>query len=141
MMNTYKGVTSTRLAYCRFAKPHLVVDVLHFTGPGMEVLLDPLRPNNSSLDATRIVAPGILHLAGGNCPGWSLTRAIVYDLSSSVNASRSNVTVLATGGTIASQGTSNTETVGHSVGLGVKRLVEAVPEPLVHLKYQLLPGL
>ncbi|KAF7192655.1 L-asparaginase 2-4 [Pseudocercospora fuligena] len=53
-----------------------------------------------------------------------------YDLSTPINASLPNVTIFATGGTIASQGTSNTQTVGYSVGLGVEQLVDAVPEIL-----------
>ncbi|PPJ56384.1 hypothetical protein CBER1_00668 [Cercospora berteroae] len=57
-------------------------------------------------------------------------RAVAYDFSSSVNSSLPNVTIFATGGTIASQGTSNTQTVGYSVGLGVQELVDAVPELL-----------
>ncbi|KAF2214649.1 hypothetical protein CERZMDRAFT_82595 [Cercospora zeae-maydis SCOH1-5] len=57
-------------------------------------------------------------------------RAITYDFSSSLNSSLPNVTIFATGGTIASQGNSNTQTVGYSVGLGVQDLVDAVPELL-----------
>ncbi|RVX75215.1 hypothetical protein B0A52_00567 [Exophiala mesophila] len=52
------------------------------------------------------------------------------DIQSPINASLPNVTIFATGGTIASQGTSNTQTVGYSVGLGVQQLVDAVPEIL-----------
>lgn len=52
------------------------------------------------------------------------------DIQSSINTSLPNVTIFATGGTIASQGTSNTQTVGYSVGLGVQQLVDAVPEIL-----------
>lgn len=52
------------------------------------------------------------------------------DYQTSINASLPNVTIFATGGTIASQGTSNTQTVGYSVGLGVEALVDAVPEIL-----------
>jgi L-asparaginase len=52
------------------------------------------------------------------------------DVQSIVNASLPNVTIFATGGTIASQGTSNTQTTGYSVGLGVQQLVDAVPEIL-----------
>lgn len=48
----------------------------------------------------------------------------------SINASLPNVTIFATGGTIASQGTSSAQTVGYQVGLGVKALVDAVPEVL-----------
>ena len=52
------------------------------------------------------------------------------DIRSAINASLPNVTIFATGGTIASQGTSNTQTVGYSVGLGVQQLVDAVPDIL-----------
>ncbi|KAJ4989162.1 L-asparaginase 1 [Stagonosporopsis vannaccii] len=52
------------------------------------------------------------------------------DIQTPVNASLPNVTIFATGGTIASQGTSNTQTTGYSVGLGVQQLVDAVPELL-----------
>lgn len=52
------------------------------------------------------------------------------DVQTTVNASLPNVTIFATGGTIASQGTSNTQTTGYSVGLGVQQLVDAVPEIL-----------
>lgn len=52
------------------------------------------------------------------------------DIQTPINASLPNVTIFATGGTIASQGTSNTQTTGYSVGLGVQQLVNAVPEIL-----------
>ncbi|KAJ9645770.1 hypothetical protein H2201_003648 [Coniosporium apollinis] len=52
------------------------------------------------------------------------------DVDTPQNASLPNVTIYATGGTIASQGTSNTQTIGYSVGLGVQQLVDAVPEIL-----------
>lgn len=52
------------------------------------------------------------------------------DIQTPVNASLPNVTIFATGGTIASQGSSNTQTVGYQVGLGVQQLVDAVPEIL-----------
>lgn len=52
------------------------------------------------------------------------------DLQTPINASLPNVTIFATGGTIASQGSSNTQTVGYQVGLGVQQLVDAVPEIL-----------
>lgn len=52
------------------------------------------------------------------------------ELDTPVNASLPNVTIFATGGTIASQGSSNTQTVGYSVGLGVQALIDAVPELL-----------
>ncbi|SMR57353.1 unnamed protein product [Zymoseptoria tritici ST99CH_3D1] len=59
-----------------------------------------------------------------------LRRDDTYDLSTPVNASLPNVTIFPTGGTIASQGTTNTQTVGYSIGLGVQQLVDAVPELL-----------
>lgn len=40
------------------------------------------------------------------------------------------MTIFATGGTIASRASSNTQTTGYSVGLGVQQLVRAVPELL-----------
>jgi L-asparaginase len=52
------------------------------------------------------------------------------DIETPKNASLPNVTIFATGGTIASQGSSNTQTVGYQVGLGVQQLVDAVPEIL-----------
>lgn len=52
------------------------------------------------------------------------------DIQSPINSSLPNVTIFATGGTIASQGSSNTQTVGYQVGLGVQQLVDAVPEVL-----------
>ncbi|KAF1993058.1 L-asparaginase [Amniculicola lignicola CBS 123094] len=52
------------------------------------------------------------------------------DIQTPINASLPNVTIFATGGTIASQGSSNTQTVGYQVGLGVQQLVDAVPEIL-----------
>ncbi|KAL6710411.1 hypothetical protein ACN47E_009357 [Coniothyrium glycines] len=55
---------------------------------------------------------------------------IRQDIQTAINASLPNVTIFATGGTIASQGTSNTQTTGYSVGLGVQQLVDAVPEML-----------
>lgn len=53
-----------------------------------------------------------------------------YDLITPVNGSLPNVTIFATGGTIASSGTTNTQTVGYQVGLGVEQLVDAVPDIL-----------
>lgn len=50
------------------------------------------------------------------------------DVQTSINASLPNVTIFATGGTIASQGSSNTQTVGYSIGLGVQNLIDAVPD-------------
>ncbi|KAM3418838.1 hypothetical protein BST61_g4802 [Cercospora zeina] len=52
-------------------------------------------------------------------------RAVTYDFTSSLNSSLPNVTIFATGGTIASRGTSNTQTVGYTVGLGVQDLLVA----------------
>jgi L-asparaginase len=52
------------------------------------------------------------------------------DIQTPVNASLPNVTIFATGGTIASQGSTNTQTVGYSIGLGVQQIVDAVPEIL-----------
>jgi L-asparaginase len=55
---------------------------------------------------------------------------IRQDVRTPINASLPNVTLFATGGTIASQGTTNTQTTGYSIGLGVQQLVDAVPEIL-----------
>lgn len=55
---------------------------------------------------------------------------IRQDVQTAINASLPNVTIFATGGTIASQGTTNTQTTGYSIGLGVQQLVDAVPELL-----------
>lgn len=52
------------------------------------------------------------------------------DVETPVNSSLPNVTIFATGGTIASQGSSNTQTTGYSIGLGVQQLIDAVPEIL-----------
>lgn len=52
------------------------------------------------------------------------------DIQTPINASLPNVTIFATGGTIASQGSTNTQTTGYSIGLGVQQLVDAVPELL-----------
>src|SRR4051812_28471412 len=52
------------------------------------------------------------------------------EVQTPINASLPNVTLFATGGTIASQGTTNTQTTGYSIGLGVQQLVDAVPEIL-----------
>lgn len=52
------------------------------------------------------------------------------DVQTAINASLPNVTIFATGGTIASQGSTNTQTTGYSIGLGVQQLVDAVPELL-----------
>jgi L-asparaginase len=52
------------------------------------------------------------------------------DIQTPINASLPNVTIFATGGTIASQGGSNTQTTGYYIGLGVQQLVDAVPELL-----------
>lgn len=55
------------------------------------------------------------------------------DASTVFNSSLANVTIFGMGGTIASVGSSSTETVGgvgggYSVGLGVEQVLEAVPE-------------
>lgn len=50
------------------------------------------------------------------------------DVVTPYNASLPNVTIFATGGTIASKGSSDTQTVGYNVGLGVKDLIDAVPQ-------------
>jgi L-asparaginase len=52
------------------------------------------------------------------------------EVNAPYNASLPNVTIFATGGTIASKGSSNTQTVGYSIGLGVQDLIDAVPEIL-----------
>ncbi|KIV92971.1 hypothetical protein PV10_04221 [Exophiala mesophila] len=52
------------------------------------------------------------------------------ELDNPFNASLPNVTILATGGTIAARGTTNTQTIGYSVGLGVQEIIDAVPEIL-----------
>lgn len=52
------------------------------------------------------------------------------DIQSPINSSLPNVTIFATGGTIASLGNTNTQTTGYSIGLGVQQLVDAVPELL-----------
>lgn len=58
-------------------------------------------------------------------------RAVTYDLSTPINATLPNVTIFATGGTIAGQATSNTQTTGYKIGgLGVEQLVNAVPQIL-----------
>ena len=59
-----------------------------------------------------------------------LPLVIRQDIQTPINASLPNVTIFATGGTIASQGSTNTQTVGYQVGLGVQQLVDAVPEIL-----------
>ncbi|KAF3003480.1 hypothetical protein E8E13_004064 [Curvularia kusanoi] len=52
------------------------------------------------------------------------------DIQTPINASLPNITIFATGGTIASQGSTNTQTTGYSIGLGVQQLITAVPELL-----------
>ncbi|CAI6271480.1 unnamed protein product [Periconia digitata] len=52
------------------------------------------------------------------------------DIETPFNASLPTVAIFATGGTIASQGSTNTQTVGYSIGLGVQQLISAVPEIL-----------
>jgi L-asparaginase len=56
-----------------------------------------------------------------------------FDAETSYNSTLRNVTIFGTGGTIASVGSSSTETVGglgggYQVGLGVGQVLEAVPE-------------
>lgn len=58
------------------------------------------------------------------------------DVQSPINASLPNVTIFATGGTIASLSDTNTETVVETVGLGVQELVAAVPEILNYSNIQ-----
>jgi L-asparaginase len=60
----------------------------------------------------------------------ALPLIVRQDIQTPINSSLPNVTIFATGGTIASQGSSNTQTVGYQVGLGVQQLVDAVPEIL-----------
>ncbi|RMZ72577.1 l-asparaginase [Pyrenophora seminiperda CCB06] len=61
----------------------------------------------------------------------SLHRLFVgQDIQTPINASLPNVTIFATGGTIASKGSTNTQTTGYSIGLGVQELVDAVPDLL-----------
>jgi len=68
----------------------------------------------------RVAYPGL-------APRHLFTR---QDVQAPINGSLPNVTIFATGGTIASQGSSNTQTIGYSIGLGVEQLVDAVPEIL-----------
>lgn len=62
------------------------------------------------------------------------TSAAVPHVSSSCkghthqNGNLPNVTIFGTGGTIASKGTSNTQTTNYKVGVTIEALVEAVPE-------------
>lgn len=46
----------------------------------------------------------------------------------SFHAGLPNVTILATGGTIASRASSNTQTTNYKVGVGIEALLDAVPE-------------
>ncbi len=59
-----------------------------------------------------IVAVGVVALCGWN------------DM---LNATLPNVTILATGGTIASKANTNTQTTNYKVGLGIDALIDAVP--------------
>lgn len=72
---------------------------------------------------------GLAALAAAT-PTFVRAETSPYDLMTPVNGSLPNVTIFATGGTIASQGTTNTQTVGYQVGLGVEQLVDAVPDIL-----------
>lgn len=66
-----------------------------------------------------------------NLPRSGLHELFIrQDIQTPINASLPNITIFATGGTIASQGSSNTQTTGYSIGLGVQQLVDAVPELL-----------
>ena len=50
------------------------------------------------------------------------------ELDNAYNATLPNVTIFATGGTIAGQGTSSTQNGGYDVAASIRELVEAVPE-------------
>lgn len=73
---------------------------------------------------------GLTALAAASPLPVILERALDYDFSTTYNSSLPNITLLATGGTIASSGTTNTQTVGYSIALGVQQLVDAVPNVL-----------
>lgn len=87
----------------------------------MKLELSHLLPFAALVSASPIKAPSI------HAPSHLFAR---QDLQTPINGTLPNVTIFSTGGTIASQGTSNTQTVGYSVGLGVQQLVDAVPEIL-----------
>ncbi|KAF2836987.1 L-asparaginase [Patellaria atrata CBS 101060] len=73
----------------------------------------------------------LLFVASSASSPIDFPRLIVrQDIETPINASLPNVTILATGGTIASKGSTNTQTTGYSIGLGVQDLIEAVPEIL-----------
>lgn len=55
---------------------------------------------------------------------------IRQDVTEGTNSSLPNVTIFATGGTIASEGTTSTQTVGYQLALGVQQLIDAVPDIL-----------
>lgn len=55
---------------------------------------------------------------------------IRQDVTEGINSSLPNITIFATGGTIASAGTTNTQTVGYQIALGVQQLIDAVPDIL-----------
>lgn len=75
---------------------------------------------------TAVASASPIHLSRS-----SLHKLFVrQDVQTTVNSSLPNVTIFATGGTIASQGSTNTQTTGYSIGLGVQQLVDAVPELL-----------
>lgn len=81
----------------------------------------------SSLSALSLLA-GVALASPVEFP--ALPLIVRQDIQTPINSSLPNVTIFATGGTIASQGSSNTQTVGYQVGLGVQQLVDAVPEIL-----------
>ncbi|CZT14232.1 related to asparaginase [Ramularia collo-cygni] len=78
---------------------------------------------------TRLLLLGLLTLSAAS-PVLVRSGDPLYDLTTPINGSLPNVTIFATGGTIASSGTTNTQTVGYQVGLGVEQLVDAVPDML-----------
>ncbi|EXJ88747.1 L-asparaginase [Capronia coronata CBS 617.96] len=70
-----------------------------------------------------------IHVARADSP-YVYTNSFGLNFTQ-MNASLPNVTIFATGGTIAGSGSSNTATTGYSIGsVGVLSLVDAVPEVL-----------
>jgi L-asparaginase len=60
---------------------------------------------------------------------YSHTPAPLYARDTSYNASLPNITIFATGGTIAGSASTDTQTVGYTAGaLGIQVLIDAVPE-------------